>query len=115
VKYLVTLFLVLLALQPPALQACAMDDDQPASHHETMQHGEDPACCDGNVDGDVDGDDPAEPCDEAAQCAFFSLGFLVIPPASAIDSSSAGQRYDLLDTNPHSGPPARRLLRPPIA
>jgi hypothetical protein len=111
VNYLVTLFLVLLALQPPELQACAMDHDQPASHHDSMQHVDDPTCCDVNGDENA----PAEPCDEAAQCALFSLGFLVIPPASGIVSSSAGHHYDLLDNHPHSGPPVRLLLRPPIA
>ena len=108
-KYLLTLFLVFMALQPPVLQACAMDDHESAAHHASMvDHGESDCCQSDNAD-------PADGCDEAAQCAFFSFGFVVIPAASAMTVMPAQHRYDPIDNNPYSGPPARRLFRPPIA
>lgn len=108
-KYLLTLFLVAMALQPPALQACAMDDDQPDSHHAAMQQEGDMDCC------SADGNKPAEPCDEAAQCAFFSLGFLVIPGASGVVTTVPGHHYVQIASERHLGPPAQPPFRPPIA
>lgn len=108
-KYLLTLFLVLMAVQPPALQACAMDDVQPGSHHAAIQDHGDAECC------QADNSDPAEGCDETANCALFSVGFLVIPAASGVPPTQARHHYDLLESNPYSGPPARRVYRPPIA
>lgn len=108
-KYLLTLTLVFMALQPPMLQACAMDKAQQGDHHAAMQeHGDSECCQTGNSES-------AERCDESAQCAFFSFGFVVFPAATGIASMPAAHHYDLLDNNPYSGPPARRLFRPPIA
>lgn len=108
-KYLLTLFLVALTLQPPALQACAMDDEKPTTHHAAMQDHGDAGCC------QADNHTPVEGCDKSAHCALFSLSLLVIPDASGIPATPAEHHYDLLENNPYSGPTARRLLRPPIA
>ncbi len=108
-KYLLTLFLVALAVQPPALQACAMDDDMSAAHHAAMQDHGDAECC------QADNHIPAEGCDDSAHCALFSLSLLVIPGASGIPATQAEHHYDLLESNPYSGPTAPRLFRPPIA
>lgn len=108
-KYLLTLFLVTLTLQPPALQACAMDEDQPDSHHASMQHNGDADCC------SADGTDPAEPCDETAQCAIFPLGFFVIPAVAGNATVVPGHHYVQIDSEQHLGPATQPPFRPPIA
>lgn len=108
-KYLLVLFMVSLTLQPLALPACAMADDQQPVQHAAMDHHGDPECC------DTDTADPMYDCADAAHCASPSFGFLVIPPAAGTLEPPSGHDYLLADGDSYTGPPAPRLFRPPIA
>jgi len=108
-KYLVALFVVSMALQPLDLQSCAMDVDQEISHHEAVDDGADRDCC------SPDGGESMNDCDEAATCAFLSLGFLVIPAAAGALLPLPEHHYDLIDDPRFTGLPAPPLFRPPIA
>jgi hypothetical protein len=107
-KYLLALFLVAMALQPIDLQGCAMDDGEQASHHASMQHDSD-SCC------DPDTDQKMQDCDGAVFCSFLSAGLAVIPPSSAVAAPPVTHRYCTLNAQRYSGPPARKLFKPPIA
>jgi hypothetical protein len=109
VKYLMALFVVSMVLQPLDLPSCAMGADQETSHHAAVHDGADRDCC------SPERSEPMNDCEEAATCAFLSLGFLVIPAAAGAWLPLPEHHYDLIDDPRFTGLPAPPLFRPPIA
>lgn len=108
-KYLMALFVVAMGLQPLDLQSCAIGADQEISHHAAVDDNADHDCC------SPDSGEPMNDCEEAAHCAFLSLGFLLIPAAAGAWLPLPEHHYDLIDDPRYTGPPAPPLFRPPIA
>ncbi len=108
-KYLLTLLMLSMALQPVALQACDMDAEQDAPHHAAMLDDGQHDCC------DPDAEDRDQACDDAMQCGSCLSGISLVFNTTGANPHGLAVRHQAVvedrQASPHSLPP----FRPPIA
>lgn len=108
-RFLILLMVLLMNIQPAAAEFCDMQAGAQASHHASMDEGEQDECC------EADPEMPRQKCDHASHCGSCTAAlYLTTLKPTAATTWVGSYGHDMaggLLTPSHSAPP----FRPPIS